>query len=894
MAETLLRTKFLVPSLRPNLVHRHALFKRLDQGLQSGVSLTLVSAPAGFGKTTLVAHWSRQLAESKAGRLAWFTLDENDNDLGRFFTYFITALKNIDGRIGRSAMDLLHAPQAAPTRVFLIDLLNDLAQVTKAIILTVDDYHLITNPIVHECIAFLLENAPPLFHLLLISRADPPYSLTRLRAHEQMIEIRQDDLRFSQAETVEFLNHYLTQDLPHPAAAALAQRTEGWAAGLQMAAISLQGRSDVDGFISGFTASNRYIFDYLMEEVLALRPPGTRDFLLQTAVLDRLCAPLCDAVLGSEKTADSPTKQLLAQLENANLFLVPLDNDRRWYRYHHLFADLLKKQGAREKPAWADVAYGRASRWFEESGYEEEAIQYALRGKDHERAANLILQYGENWLRNGEIGQILMWTRRLPAGWRFDNPRLLLNYAWALLFRGRENEVPPLLAQLPPEFAAASIEVLILKGNIAAGQGHFVPAIALLEKADATLKTIQPNAAIVTLRGVAVNSLAFSYQIQGDSRLAQQYYEAAITLNQEAGNLFAVMTAMRGLIVLLLEQARMREAESICHNGLQIEKQWAGRMGDPDRRLIAAAPLHALLGRIYYQRNLLSAAEEQLVDEGKLITLINAFDRCYGLTLLAKLRLAQGQVEAVPPLLTQLQEIELKENPLYVRRQQVAALATTRCVLYQQQPTPELRADLKRSLSQLEAAEAESLIHARVLIILDRPHDAVPLLVELTKQTEADGRLGLWLSSALLLCLAYDELEEKALAMSWLRRVVQTAEASGNVRLFLDEGEAVRRPLQELAQRDPAPNYAATILAQFPHDPHSLPSPAINDPLSPREREVLKLIAGGLTNQEIAAALVIAPSTAKRHTVNIYNKLGINNRAEATARAYEMGIVNLS
>ena len=893
VTETLLQTKLYIPATRSSLVPRSQLLARLNVGLDG--RLTLISAPAGFGKTTLVVDWSRQLTESEAWRLAWFSLDENDNDLGRFFIYFITALQKVDGRIGQAAMEMLLAPRASDIQIVLTDLLNTLAQSTQAIVLALDDYHLITNPAIHEGITFLLENAPPHFHLLLISRADPPFSLARLRARHQMTEIRQADLRFGQSETTAFLTRLMALDLPETAVTALEKRTEGWVAGLQMAALSMQGQPDVESFIDGFTASHRYIFDYLAEEVLARRPEGTREFLLQTAVLDRLCAPLCDAVLGKEEATDSPSQQILEQLESANLFLVPLDNERHWYRYHHLFADLLQQQGRREKPELEKKTYERASRWFEQAGYDEEAVQYALRATDYERAADLVARYSIGWLKRGEIAKILIWGERLPASWRHQNLLLIFNYAWALLFRGRSEEVEATLTHLPEGFPETVPYLLVLRGTMAAGQGHNAEAIELLENAEGQLKVLDATPDNQIMRAVAVNSLAYSYQFYGDNLRAEKTYEAAIGLNQAVDNLLGVMNALRGWGGLLIEQGRLHEAEAVCQKGLATERQWAQKSGDADRKLVAAAPMHLLLGRLYYHWNRLAETEAQLLDRGKLLIINNPFDQCYGLMALAKLRLAQGQVEAVAPILGRLEEMERRVNPPYVGRQLAVSMATIRCALYRQQPTPELRATIERSLSQLVGAMADPLSQARILLTLNRPQEAVPLLEKLTAGTEANERYGLWLAGAILLCLAYQAAGEKAAALACLQRAVETAAASSYIRLFLDEGQPFQQLLAELVKQKDASTYAATLLTYFPAPSPAPPitPPSASDSLSPREREVLQLIASGLTNKEIAAKLVIAPSTAKRHIINIYNKLGINNRAEATTRAYELGLVSL-
>ena len=329
MLGDLLQTKLYVPQNRPTLMPRPHLIEKLNQRLDR--KLTLVSAPAGFGKTTLVTHWGQQLTEAGDWHLGWLSLDENDNEADRFFTYFVAALQQIDGRFGQSTLELLQSSPTDNLQFILTNLLNSLAQNPQAILLALDDYFHINNPAIHDGLQFLLDNAPPSFHLLLLSRTDPPLALARLRARRQMTEIRQDDLRFSPVEAHQFLNQLMALGLPETAVTALEKRTEGWIAGLQMAALSMQGRTDIDRFISDFSGSHRYIFDYLTEEVLAGQTAEIRGFLLQTAVLNRLCAPLCDALLEI-----SQSQQILEQLETANLFLMPLDDARHWYRYHQL------------------------------------------------------------------------------------------------------------------------------------------------------------------------------------------------------------------------------------------------------------------------------------------------------------------------------------------------------------------------------------------------------------------------------------------------------------------------------------------------------------------------------------------------------------------------------
>ncbi|MCA9988387.1 MAG: AAA family ATPase, partial [Anaerolineales bacterium] len=422
VAESLLQTKLHIPVTRGQLVVRPRLLAQLAGGLTG--RLTLLSAPAGFGKTTLVAAWARGLKAQAGPALAWLSLDEADNELGRFCRYLCAALAQVDASL---ALDV--PPTLAPTssQPLLTALLNLLAAYGHDLILALDDYHLVDNPAVHDCLLFLLAHAPANCHLLLLSRADPPFSLARLRGSGQVTEIRQQDLRFIAAESEQFLNQLMQLGLPAAAVNDLSERTEGWVAGLQMAAISLQGHDDPAGFIAGFSGSHRYIFDYLAEEVLARRPAGSRDFLLHTAILDRLSAPLCAALLGHADSDEAA--RTLAQLEAANLFLVPLDEERRWYRYHQLFANLLRQHLRREQPERVAGLHQVASEWFARAGYRDEAIEHALAGELFAEAAALVATASSELVIQGEISKLLGWIGRLPAEMLSRHPQLILNHA---------------------------------------------------------------------------------------------------------------------------------------------------------------------------------------------------------------------------------------------------------------------------------------------------------------------------------------------------------------------------------------------------------------------------------------------------------------------------------
>lgn len=899
MSGGLLLTKLYVPPSRPSLVPRPHLIEKLNTGLSG--KLTLICAPAGFGKTTLVAHWGEQLNEAQVWYFGWLSLDENDNEVERFFTYLVAALQKIDGRFGQSTLELLQASPTDDIQFILTDLLNSLAHAPRSILLVLDDYFHINNPAIHDGIQFLLDYAPPGFHLLLLSRAEPPLPLARLRARRQMTEIRQDDLRFTPAEVHHFLNRLMALDLPETAVAALEKRTEGWIAGLQMAALSMQGRADLDHFIRDFTGSHRYIFDYLTEEVLAGQPAEIREFLLQTAVLDRLCAPLCNALLDV-----SNSQQILQQLEAANLFLMPLDDERRWYRYHQLFADLLRQQLRRGHPERRSRLHARASRWFEQAGFTDEAIQHALAAADYERAAGLVAAYSQLLVHHGEMNKLLSWIGRLPAEWQRRHPQLIFNHAWALLFQRNAQAMEATLAHLPDEVANSlpySAYLLVLRGIAATRRGHTAEAIALSEEAERQLVALAPDQINLSMRGVSALVLANEYR-RRESVRAAHYYQTAASLSRESGNLIAFLTAVRDRGRFLLEQGQLHQAAAVFLEGIQSEQRWVEKLGTQERKLLAAAPIHASLAQLYYEWNRLDEAEAYLVEALRLLALVGPVNHSQGLTTLARLRLAQGDVAAVPPLLAQLETMQETAGNRYTRRWLAIAVAEVTCALYREAPTPALQLALEQSLSGLvneplgsEPRDDEPLAvlaQAGVLLALARPAIALSLIESVAEQMQENGRHGLWLSTTMLRCRAQQQLGERENALLSLEQALSTAEPSGYVRLFVDGGQPMAELLQTAVQQNIQPNYAAALLAFFPDAEAPIPRPLQStiEPLSPREIEVLQLIAQGLTNREIAHKLVIAPSTAKRHTANIYNKLGVSNRAEATAKAYELGLIH--
>lgn len=896
MFATLLQSKLHKPVVQNRLISRPHLLARLNAGLNR--PLTLVCAPAGYGKTTLVAEWGAQLARSQRS-LCWVSLDEYDNDPVQFFTYLIAALQQVNPALGDIALEQLRTAPDNTSHTALITLVNDLAASSQEVILALDDYHVITNAAIHKNITFLIHHAPPPFHLVLITRADPPVSLARLRARQQMTEIRQHDLRFAVDEAHDLFSHLQLQNLSELAVAALTKRTEGWVAGLQMAALSLQGRSELDGFIADFAGSHRYIFDYLVEEVLSQRPPGTRDFLLQTAVLNRMSASLCDAVRQSDGS-----QAILEQLEATNLFVIPLDNSRRWYRYHHLFADLLRQHLQRERPQQESVLHDRASRWFEQVNLWDEAVHHALAANNFDRAAHLVADYSETLLMHGEVSAALSLINRLPQAWRRRQPKLILNHAWALLFRSDVHEVEAALAHLPPEVAVTlpfASYVQVLRSTMAMRQGHVAQAIALSEQAEAQLSQLDPQPAVLSARVVANVNLINGYWLQGKLSRVHEVYETALALNQNAGNLLAQLQAMRVWGTLLIEQGQLYQAEAIFQQGLHLAKNWVSPFDHLERHLAASAPLHISLGKLYYEWNLLPKAETHLTAAAELFVVSGQVNMSEGVVALAQLRLAQGRHSAAQQLLAELETVRKTPGSQFARLRLAIASAVIQCALYARLPSPILQAALGQLLPQLQTEQADVVLaRARVLLVLNQREEAQRLLETLASRMAESSLEGTFLQTAILLIQLHYQSGETKAALAWLARALPIAAKGGYVRLFLDAGEWGAGLLQMTGQPEIHADHAARLLSQMNPPPpasqaaRTMKQPAAHpvlDLLSPRETEVLRLIAQGLTNKEIAAQLVITPSTAKRHTINIYNKLDVNNRTEATARAYEAGLM---
>ncbi len=604
MVMPLLQTKFYVPPQRPHLVQREHLIDRLL--VKGGRRLTLISAPAGFGKTTLVSAWIAQ----RGHQVAWLSLDDDDNDPTRFLTYLITSLQSRQEKVGVAALGLLAAAQAPPPKTILTLLLNDLGTITTPLTLILDDYHLITAPPLHDAVAFLIDHLPPQVKLVIATRMDPPLPLSRWRVRDQLIELRADDLRFSASEAAIFLNDVMGLTLSVAEIAALETRTEGWIAGLQLAALSMQGRADITGFIQAFSGSYRHVLSYLVEEVLNRRPEGTLDFLLQTSILDQMSAALCDAVTG---THDS--QGMLEKLEQANLFLIPLDNEGKWYRYHHLFAEALRTRLQQTQPTVIPLLHQQASAWYAAAGQIEQAVSHALAVPDIEQAANLIERVAlATLVQQSEVRLVRRLMERLPIAVIDGRAQLTLAYGFTLALSGQYDAVDALLRRaapalnypdLPGEVAGG---IATLRSILARFRGDLAQSLALAQQA---LYQLPENA--FALRAAAAMNIGSVYFWQGDRVAASEALGNAIAYGSDGGAEYVVQVAFEELATDQARQGQLAQAKQTCEQAL-------ARAKSPNQPLVPAAGMVlVILGEVLVEWNELEQATQALAQGVQLL-----------------------------------------------------------------------------------------------------------------------------------------------------------------------------------------------------------------------------------------------------------------------------------
>ena len=899
MPEPLLRTKLFIPPARPHRVLRPRLLERMNEGLQRAPGLTLISAPAGFGKTTLVSEWV-----SSCGRpVAWITLDERDGDASRFLTYLVAAWQSVAGNIGAAWLPALQSPQPPSAEAVITALLNDLGAASESFVLVLDDYHRIDSRAVDEALVFLLEHRPPQLHLVIATREDPQLPLARLRARDHLTELRAADLRFTPTEASDFLNRVMGLNLPADEAAALDSRTEGWIAGLQLAALSMQGSDDTAAFIRSFTGSHRFVLDYLLDEVLARQPDRIQAFLLRTAILERLCGPLCEAVAALSGVAGQET---LEYLEHANLFIIPLDNERRWYRYHHLFAELLRQRLGQEParsigadPVRIVELHERASLWYEANGLELDAFLHAIAAEDHERAARLVEKPGLPLIDRGAVTAILDWLASLPTTTLDARPTLWWRYASLLLVSGHRTGVEEKLKAAEDGLCAQpgaeqNDAIRTVLGQIAIARATLgltrYQADEILVQARRALEYL--NARDLSHRATAFWTMGFAYQLQGDRSAARQAVLEAVSISRAAGDPFNAILANTSLGMLEEADNRLERAADVFRHALQMA-------GD----LPVLGEAHVGLARIHFEWNELEAAERH---GQKSLDLLRQYesgiDRSVSSeVILARLALARGHAADASQRLEQVAQVVQQDFPQ--RLPDVAAA----------QVTTLLQLGRLDEADRLARAHDLPISRARVALAQGNPTAGLALLEPRRADVEAKGWADEKLKVLALLARAQWAQGDKTRARQHLSDALAMARSGGFIRLFVEEGPSMAELLSDAAARGIMPDYVGRLLSAFDAEtitggaarvdtgsapasgrsqPPQPPADAdLFEPLSPRELEILRLVALGLSNREIAERLFLALDTIKGHNRILFGKLRVQRRTEAVARGHALGLI---
>jgi len=911
MSTSILTTKLYIPPPRAEFVPRPRLTKRLDESLARTPSLSLVSAPPGFGKTTLLGEW---IAGKIQNSVSWVSLDEKDNDPIRFWTYIIAALEKIQPGVGVNATTLLHAPQTAPIEETLIALINAMVTIAQPFTLVLDDYHLIEREAIHQAFIFFLDHLPPQMHLILISRSDPPFGLTRFRVRNQLTELRDSDLRFTPTEAVTFLNQVMGLDLSANDIIALERRTEGWIAGLQLAALSMQGRRDVQGFVEAFTGSHRFVLDYLAEEVLSRQTEPVRQFLLRTSILERLHGPLCDGLLSRDGGSSTA---ILEQLEQAHLFIIPLDDERRWYRYHHLFADFLREYLRRTtRPEEITELHRQASIWYAANGYEAEAVNYALAANDLEASIRLIEEATMSLLIQAEAVTLMDWLDKLPEEVILARPRLSLGQAWSHLILNDLNAIEPVLEKTEQRLielqqgdsaglhTEAQVqrwwgEVTALRSMILVNTGEVEAAISLAEHALAHLPADE-----LIGRSILFSNLGEGYAVRGEFAKATEALAESVRLSAQSGNLIILFASSSNLAEIQMNQGNLAQAATIYEQARDFIEDYIkqeGHLGQPS----------PLAGRAYLGLAEIARHQNDLENATRYANIGIELSGRQGQVMGAE---TIGQIILASILQAQGDSVEAQE----AIEEALASLSERSPVAHW---TAAVQARLWLAQGNLPAAihwarncdlpldddfsfreyPGEYTTLVRVYLANEQFEEALDLLDRLAATEQKLSRKGRLLEIFLLRALTLHAAGDTPTALPWLKQALPIAEAGGYVRLFLDEGPAMASLLRRAnaAGFQPHEAYIDHLLDAFAAEPsqatalsaRGFASAQLIEPLSDRELEVLQLIANGLSNQEIADRLIIAEGTVKKHIHNIFGKLDVRRRTQVVLRARELGLL---
>jgi LuxR family maltose regulon positive regulatory protein len=888
MVEPLLHTKLYIPKLQPGSVLRPGLLDRLNGGMRSGCRLTLLSAPAGYGKTTLLVAWVAQ-----CGRIvAWLSLDEGDNDPVRFMHYLFAALSNAGIVVGLNDGNLLPTPR--DTRALLVEMINQVGGSDREVLLVLDDYHTISSGLVHESLMFLLDHLPVNLHLAIASRSDPPFPLARLRARGQLAEYHLVDLRFTPEEATEFLNRSLHLDLSAADIASLVSRTEGWVAGLQMAALTLRDRQNPTGFIRDFTGSDRFVLDYLMEEVLDHTPADVQAFLLKSSILERLSGPLCEAVLPDLKSGEG--QEMLERLEAANLFLLPLDNRREWYRYHRLFADLLGGRLRQSAPDEIEGLHRRACAWFETNGLSETAIRHALEARDFEHAAGLIEANAESTLLKSQIATLRQWIESLPADFVQEWPRLYLFQTWGLILSGASlKEIESRIEWFETEARLPAAYVFPLKAYVALFQGHINLAIELSHLAAEQLPPQERFLCDLAKWVADIGSLLWE-----DREKATRRLEDLIQLGLQRGNLLVTVLTLCSLADTYMSRGEVALAKATSHRALDLAKD---SHGNP---LPVSGAALIRLGEILREENELDEAEDVLQEGIRRLEPWSEFGVISAHFSLALVQQARGESRTADETIQTATRLALEYDATELD-DRMAELFHARIKLAQGDldfmrgwlERAHVAADVALTDFDQSIRQREDLLRARALVAIGRPQEALSLLTPLGELMEQAGRKRRLIEVLVISALAHQALGRQDEDLVMMTRALELAQASGLLRIFLDEGEPMRQLLGTIEEKvklaPPIERYVKHLLAAFGEDALQVNgiSPVFPEPLSERELEVLRLLRSSLTVPEIADRLSVAESTVRSHVKSIYGKLGVHRRMEAIERAEALNLFSI-
>lgn len=906
MPTSLLTTKLYFPSTRPALVPRPRLLERLQSGLRG--PLTLISAPAGYGKTTLLSEWRAGPGASLP--VAWLSLDKTDNDPIRFYQYLCSALDAIQAGLAVETESLLKASESPPADVILTPVVNSLSTIERDFVMVLDDFHVIEASVIHEGLTFLLDHMPARMHIVLLTRADPALPLSRLRARDHLTEIRAEHLRFNMDESTQFLNQLMQLHLTSEQVTALEIRTEGWIAGLQMAALSMQGREDVSGFVSAFTGSDRYILDYLAEEVLNHQAEPIREFLLQTCILDRLTESLCNTLTGR-----SDSQLMLETLEQGNLFLVNLDNERGWYRYHRLFADMLQNHLQRTQKRELPNLHRRASIWYAGHDQVELALDHALAGGFPELAAQLIEEKGETILAASQWSLLLTWINALPVELIRAKPRLSLFLGRCLVMTGQFDNVESLVEvvekhheRFPQDDGSLPVgwqgQVAAIRAHVAYLRGDYKTAIEISKSAFDLLPEKD-----LTCRFYLMITLCLSHLYTGNLEDASQLLERARGLNEVIDHP-TLISAAAGML------AEIQEIRGLLHQAVNTYREilrTRQRIIDP---VLVSTQYH--LAKVLYEWNdlenagifwqaSLEGADQIHWPEGSILSRL----------CLARYKIVQGDDSGARELIRQAQEhrsgfagSNLSDHITGLLAQLALDLGDIEMV--------------RTCLAGFTLSTEETLVenfflrkdkfiaYVRLLDADGQPEDARRILVHMLHAAEINGLMGCQIEilawdAIIAYKMSIQDHREDTAGQASLLRALEAGLSGGYLRTFTDLGQTmallVEVCLQKLInqaygfqkqRRDQLIIYIKKLQAIFmAQESAALESSARarSNPLSKRELELLTLIASGCSNKEIASQLFISLATVKRHTVNIFTKLDVKNRTEAVAHARELGLL---